>query len=280
VDIACGKQFNVFVTESGKIFGQGNRLLKRFGMESEVPLVLPVKDDAKVLRAWASCATQNQELVIIEVELKDGGIQLWSAGRSEQGLLGQGGKTKETKVFAPLAYDHKTTKFVSVSVYTDHAMAIDERGGLWTWGSNLQHRAGLPHEVLDGVYSPTKVQYLEENNLKAVKVSCGFDHTLLLTEDKANKRRFFSIGKEETNFKHLGTTSSDAADTIFHEIIALQDFPIVDFSAASKYSMVIVGGEVKADDGLYEHELPDNTKAKGVLHFYKKGGKWQFLNKD
>jgi alpha-tubulin suppressor-like RCC1 family protein len=137
VDIACGKQFNVFVTESGKIFGQGNRLLKRFGMESEVPLVLPVKDDAKVLRAWASCATQNQELVIIEVELKDGGIQLWSAGRSEQGLLGQGGKTKETKVFAPLAYDHKNIKFVSISVYTDHAMAIDENGGLWSWGSNL-----------------------------------------------------------------------------------------------------------------------------------------------
>jgi hypothetical protein len=122
-------------------------------------------------------------------------------------------------------------------------MAIDEQGGLWTWGSNLQHRAGLPHEVLDGVYSPTKVQYLEDNDLKAVKVSCGFDHTLLLAEDKTNKRRFFSIGKEETNFKHLGTTSSDAADMIFHEIIALQDFPIVDFSAASKYSMVIVGGE-------------------------------------
>ena len=43
--------------------------------------------------------------------------------------------------------------------------------------------------------------------------------------------------------------------------------------------MVIIGGEAKAEDNLYEHELPDKTKANGIIHFYKKGGEWKFLDK-
>ena len=74
---------------------------------------------------------------------------------------------------------------------------------------------------MEGIYSPTKVPYLVENELKAIKVSCGFDHSLLLAEEISGKRRFFSIGKEETNFKHLGTTSNDAGEQIFHEIMLL-----------------------------------------------------------
>jgi len=54
-----------------------------------------------------------------------GEVQLYSAGKNDQGLLGQGGKIKEKKHFTPLAYDHTTTRFNQVSMYADHAMAID-----------------------------------------------------------------------------------------------------------------------------------------------------------
>lgn len=157
-------------------------------------------------------------------------------------------------------------------------MAIDQHGDLWAWGSNLQHRTGITTELMDGVYSPQRVNWLREFNLKAKKVSAGFDHTLLMAVDQDNVEHFYSIGKEETNFKHLGCTSGEAADEIFHEISTLADFKIIDFSAASKYSMVIIGGEEKIEDGLYEHEMPDKTKAKGLLHFYKKDGAWKFLD--
>lgn len=52
-------------------------------------------------------------------------MQIWSAGKNDQGLLGHGGKVKESKAFAPLKYDHKATQFKEISVYMDHAMAID-----------------------------------------------------------------------------------------------------------------------------------------------------------
>lgn len=48
----------------------------------------------------------SQELIFIEIEIEEGVRQIWSAGKNEQGLLGHGGKVKESKTFAPLAYDH------------------------------------------------------------------------------------------------------------------------------------------------------------------------------
>jgi alpha-tubulin suppressor-like RCC1 family protein len=44
VDLAAGRNFNCFVTESGLLYAMGNRLLKRFGMESETPILIPMKD--------------------------------------------------------------------------------------------------------------------------------------------------------------------------------------------------------------------------------------------
>jgi hypothetical protein len=44
--------------------------------------------------------------------------------------------------------------------------------------------------------------------------------------------------------------------------------------------MVIIKGEEKSDDGLFEHKLPNDQTAKGMLHFFKKEGKWTFLTED
>lgn len=65
---------------------------------------------------------------------------------------------------------------------------------------------------MDGIYAPTQVPYLKENNLKATKVSCGQDHTLLMTEDENKVEHFYSIGKEETSSKHLGCSTTEAAE--------------------------------------------------------------------
>jgi len=99
-----------------------------------------------------------------------------------------------------------------------------------------------------------------------------------MTEDEHKVEHFYSIGQEESNAKQLGCTANEAKDSIFHEISSLVDFKIIDFSAASKYSQIIIAGEKNIEDGLYDHEMPDKTKAKGLLHFYKEGGAWKFLS--
>lgn len=68
----------------------------------------------------------------------------------------------------------------------DHAMAIDQEGNLWAWGNNLSKRAGFSEDIFDGVFEPRKVSFLQTEGLKAIKVSCGFDHSLLLAQDASN----------------------------------------------------------------------------------------------
>jgi alpha-tubulin suppressor-like RCC1 family protein len=75
-------------------------------------------------------------MALVMVKTPSGEIQLWSVGKNESGTLGQGGKTKESKVFVKLAYDSSTITFTDVSLFDDHAMAIDLNGHLWAWGNN------------------------------------------------------------------------------------------------------------------------------------------------
>jgi hypothetical protein len=104
VDVASGTHFTLFVTESGRLYGIGNRFLKEISLDCENKIVpVPLKDGVKAVRAYASMS-HGQPLAIIKVKV-DGEEQLWSAGRNEQGLLGQGGQVKISKVFKPLKYD-------------------------------------------------------------------------------------------------------------------------------------------------------------------------------
>jgi hypothetical protein len=110
-----------------------------------------------------------------------------------------------------------------------------------------------------------------------LKVSSGRNHTLVLAKEKNGDARLYSIGQDEKNFKNLGCTAEQAAETTIRKIPHFQDFEIQDFSACTLFSMVILKGEKNPTDGLYEHKLPENVTAKGVLHAYQRDGKWHYM---
>lgn len=58
----------------------------------------------------------------------------------------------------------------------------------------------------------------------------------------------------------------------------LIDIDIVDFSASTEYSTIIMQGEKLASDNLYEHKLPDGSVASGILHIYQKDSKWHYMS--
>lgn len=76
------------------------------------------------MKAWAS-QVKEEQMAIVMAKTPSGEIQLWSVGKNESGTLGLGGKIKETKVFSKLAYDSSAITFTDVSLFDDHAMAID-----------------------------------------------------------------------------------------------------------------------------------------------------------
>ena len=58
VEISNGHWYNLFVTDSGKLWASGRKFLKRFGIDSEIPapINLPTTPEGAliVLKAWAS----------------------------------------------------------------------------------------------------------------------------------------------------------------------------------------------------------------------------------
>jgi alpha-tubulin suppressor-like RCC1 family protein len=55
VDLSSGTHFTLFVTESGKLFGSGNRFIKEIGMDTEQKIIpIPLPEGVKCLKAYAS----------------------------------------------------------------------------------------------------------------------------------------------------------------------------------------------------------------------------------
>lgn len=127
-------------------------------------------------------------------------------------------------------------------MFDDHAVAIDQDGLLWSWGSNAKCKAGHPEDVT-GKDKPCKIKAFEELNLKAVKVSCGKSVTLVQATDQSGLCRLYSIGKDEANFKNLGCSAESAKTDIIRKVTNLADLDIIDFSAASNFSMIIMKGD-------------------------------------
>jgi hypothetical protein len=65
------------------------------------------------------------------VELEDsktGKKQIYSAGKSEKGMLGQGDRVKESREFKKIFYESDDLVYTTLSVGNESAMAIDSAG--------------------------------------------------------------------------------------------------------------------------------------------------------
>jgi alpha-tubulin suppressor-like RCC1 family protein len=104
------------------------------------------------------------------------------------------------------------------------------------------------------------VHFIEYLSLKILKVAAGGDHSLLLAIDEKGRKKLYSIGKQDEKStiinKALGVSAQEATDSICHEIIAFNDLDIVDFSATTQHSIVIMKGEESPTENVGTHKLP------------------------
>lgn len=152
VDLACGNHYSLFVTSKGNLYALGGQFWDKYGQEvsdSKFEKV-NVPEGWFVQRVWA-CWYKNEIVCLVEVKTANG-IEYFSVGESETGLLGQGSndkgeKIKQTKVFAPLALPSKDTQFKQISIGQGFALAIDQSDQLWAWGQNSTFQTGIPTET-------------------------------------------------------------------------------------------------------------------------------------
>jgi len=281
VDIASGGGFSLVVTESGLVWAWGNKFLDAIGLNSQEAVQLSnIPKGHKAKRVWAGQGSDHP-VAFLELEEEATGVKkIFSAGKSEKGLLAQGERIHESSQFKEIKYPQQKVVYESISFSNESAMAIDTDGQLWGWGYNEHRRLGLEDVAENGIQKPFALYPLNGLGLKAKKVSCGTFHTLVLFEEKSGKQTLYSVGaKVGSDFAHLGVSEDKVGeeDTPFREIPSFSDREVADFAAHDSSSLVIVTGSGSPANDLYNHVLPDGSKSKGLLHFYKKGDKWEFL---
>lgn len=131
VDIASGYGYTLAVTENGVLWAWGKRFLEALDLASKDPVELKLPQGTQCRRVWAPAGPDSEGSACAFVELeesKTGNKHIYSAGKSEKGLLGQGDKAKESKEFKKISYESDDLIFTALSVGKESAMAIDSAG--------------------------------------------------------------------------------------------------------------------------------------------------------
>jgi len=157
----------------------------------------------------------------------------WGQGDIVGTKLGVEGKLTAEPRAIPLPPN--VEKVTQVSSGPQHAAIIDQNGLVYTWGSGggwLKGGGQLGHNSTKSVGTPTLVESFAKYGAKAIAVSCGSQHTLILTDDG----EVLSCGVGE--YGRLGTGSTtDSLIPQSLEPLAHED--IVAIAAGSSHSLAL-----------------------------------------
>lgn len=135
----------------------------------------------------------------------------------------------------PIPLPSGVEKVVHVSSGPKHAAIIDQNGLVYTWGNGgswLKGGGQLGHNSTKSFSTPTLVESFAKYGAKASAVSCGSQHTLILTDDG----EVLSCGVGE--YGRLGTGSTtDSLIPQSLETLANED--IVAIAAGSSHSLAL-----------------------------------------
>ena len=154
---------------------------------------------------------ENRSEVCIVVVENEGKTQLWSRGKSDSGILGQGlGKT-DAQFFAPLDYDMQNVVFREVKIdFGNTCFAVTDKGELYGWGNNENGKLGMSNKAK--FFSPTEIPFFKDYYIHEFSVSNT--HSLILASPRGNSdtKMLFHIGRviglinmntDENNITHL-----------------------------------------------------------------------------
>ena len=85
----------------------------------------------------------------------------------------------------------------------EHNMVLNNKGEIFSFGHNHLYQCGLPNTTEnssnnENINDPTNISILN-NNLKAIKISCGNEHSLIISKDK----NVYGVGSNEAGLLGL-----------------------------------------------------------------------------
>lgn len=120
---------------------------------------------------------------------------LYTFGSGNWGVLGHGSESdvsyKKPKLVESFTKANLKVKSFAAGFY--HSVAMDHKGGVWTWGYGgkkgmfnwmfTQEIGALGHGDVAPYFHPKKVRFFEDNGLKATQIAAGNYHTVALCDD-------------------------------------------------------------------------------------------------
>ncbi|XP_062095114.1 ultraviolet-B receptor UVR8 isoform X1 [Humulus lupulus] len=178
--VAAGAEHTAAITEDGSLYGWGWGRYGNLGLGDRNDRLVPEKvstvDDEKMI--MVACGWRHT------ISVSSSGC-LYTYGWSKYGQLGHGDFEDH---LAPRKLEALSGSVVSqISGGWRHTMALTSDGKLYGWGWNKFGQVGAGD--IEDHCSPVQVKFPHEQ--KVVKISCGWRHTLAVTE----RQNVFSWGR-------------------------------------------------------------------------------------
>ncbi|EFJ35462.1 hypothetical protein SELMODRAFT_404893 [Selaginella moellendorffii] len=169
VQVACGLDHSLALSESGLLFSFGDNSTAQLGRETteDSPIISRVGGDLEGKQVVAIGAGWGHSLA---VERCSRAAYTW--GWSSGSQLGRSGPSS-----VPKQLEELDDPVVSVAGGRVHSLALTSKHQVWTWGCGRNGRLGLGSSRDENL--PVLVESLEEH-AEVIDVCCGYDHSLLL----------------------------------------------------------------------------------------------------
>ncbi|XP_030046534.1 probable E3 ubiquitin-protein ligase HERC6 isoform X2 [Microcaecilia unicolor] len=177
VHVSCGKEHSLAVCSRGHIFAwgagsEGQLGIGQFKEQSLIPKRIDGIFNVKVIQV--TCGHYHSIAL-----LKDGRVFSW--GQNNHGQLGLG-KGINSQASPQRVTSLEGIPLAQVAAGGAHSFALSLSGAVFGWGRNIAGQLGFNHVGQKaGQFKPYSVAALQ--NLGAIYISCGDEHTAVLTRD-------------------------------------------------------------------------------------------------
>ncbi|XP_052029778.1 probable E3 ubiquitin-protein ligase HERC6 isoform X3 [Apodemus sylvaticus] len=174
--VSCGKEHSVAVCHRGRVFtwgagSEGQLGIGEFKEISFMPTKIKALAGIKIIQV--SCGHYHS-LALSE----DGHVFSW--GSNSQGQLGLG-RNSCSQAIPQKVKSLEGIPLAQVAAGGTHSFALSLTGTSFGWGNNRSGQLALSgNTIKEQIYKPYSIGALK--NLNVVYISCGYEHTAVLTE--------------------------------------------------------------------------------------------------
>jgi alpha-tubulin suppressor-like RCC1 family protein len=175
ISVRCGYNHTTCLTSEGEVYS--------WGLGKEGALGHSNFDNIKTPNKIEYFSQNNIKITKIDcgdnftMAVSDSG-RIFSWGKNNLGQLGLGQVSQQLKISTPTEISFHGEKIKDIFCGEDHSCVITANGDAYLWGYGIDGRLGNKNKM--NMNTPTKISI---DNSKIKKVSCGGQHTAILTED-------------------------------------------------------------------------------------------------